>query len=325
MPTGSIVTHHDADGAHALGRFLPHAHHGAIATHTGAPIYDRHDSDANHTDALDTSHKAPNGTNGHFSTDPSATSTNTDTSAGRGPPVQSTPKELEVKCGPLLNYRRTSNHNSANPTWHGSILLVTSIGQATPRLTLRCLGPVRSSTNNAVNGQDGYDSSHEAGTEGSQTFVGEKIYEDPRCGFWRFLIELPLREFEAKWEYHIPNLRHLVLADSEAAARKVFVVPSTSQSMRIMFHSCNGFSQGTDEEAWSGCALWNDVLRKHEEKPFHVMIGGGDQIYNDGVRVDGPLRKWSEIGNPKKCVLSVPISANILRLTGTQEERPRFQ
>lgn len=67
-----------------------------------------------------------------------------------------------------------------------------------------------------------------------------------------------------------------------------------------MFHSCNGFSVGTDEEAWSGPALWNDVLRRHAEVPFHVMIGGGDQIYNDGIRVHGPLREWTEIGNPKK-------------------------
>lgn len=26
----------------------------------------------------------------------------------------------------------------------------------------------------------------------------------------------------------------------------------------------------------------------------------GDQIYNDGVRVDGPLKAWTAIGNPKK-------------------------
>ena len=31
-----------------------------------------------------------------------------------------------------------------------------------------------------------------------------------------------------------------------------------------------------------------------------VRIGGGDQIYNDGIRVHGPLREWTSIGNPKK-------------------------
>lgn len=30
------------------------------------------------------------------------------------------------------------------------------------------------------------------------------------------------------------------------------------------------------------------------------MIGGGDQIYNDGVRVNGPLKPWTSIGNPHK-------------------------
>lgn len=32
----------------------------------------------------------------------------------------------------------------------------------------------------------------------------------------------------------------------------------------------------------------------------YCRIGGGDQIYNDGIRVSGPLREWSNIGNPKK-------------------------
>jgi hypothetical protein len=35
----------------------------------------------------------------------------------------------------------------------------------------------------------------------------------------------------------------------------------------------------------AGPALWNNVLELHAKRPFHCMIGGGDQIYNDGVRV----------------------------------------
>jgi len=31
-----------------------------------------------------------------------------------------------------------------------------------------------------------------------------------------------------------------------------------------------------------------------------TRIGGGDQIYNDGIRVHGPLRPWTDIPNPKK-------------------------
>jgi len=29
-------------------------------------------------------------------------------------------------------------------------------------------------------------------------------------------------------------------------------------------------------------------------------LGGGDQIYNDGIRVTGPLKVWTAIGNPHK-------------------------
>lgn len=29
-------------------------------------------------------------------------------------------------------------------------------------------------------------------------------------------------------------------------------------------------------------------------------MGGGDQIYNDGIRVNGPLRPWTDISNPHK-------------------------
>lgn len=49
-----------------------------------------------------------------------------------------------------------------------------------------------------------------------------------------------------------------------------------------------------------GPVLWNDVLRTHQQRPFHVMIGGGDQIYNDSVRVTGPLKDWTAISNPRK-------------------------
>ncbi|KAL2127359.1 hypothetical protein VTI74DRAFT_10872 [Chaetomium olivicolor] len=102
---------------------------------------------------------------------------------------------------------------------------------------------------------------------------------------------------ETQWEYELPGMR---FASKTKPRVNRFFVPALDESMRLMFHSCNGFSVGTDEEAYSGPALWNDVARKHRERPFHVMIGGGDQIYNDGIRVSGPLRPWSDIANPKK-------------------------
>ena len=43
-----------------------------------------------------------------------------------------------------------------------------------------------------------------------------------------------------------------ILSDVSKEPSRQFVVPSAMESMRIMFHSCNGFSVGTDEDFWSG-------------------------------------------------------------------------
>ncbi|KAF2263309.1 hypothetical protein CC78DRAFT_283617 [Lojkania enalia] len=204
---------------------------------------------------------------------------------GAGPQVLSTTNELEVIVGPLLNYRRMSTENGQG-TWYGSVLVVTTPGQTAPELNLSHVGPTDPNEETVPS------------APGSRSFHGEKLYEDTNKAFWRFTIDLPFQQYEARWEYKIKGLTYVDEAKSQKP--QIFVVPSITQSMRILFHSCNGFSVGTDIDAWSGPALWNDVLRMHAQKPFHVMIGGGDQIYNDGVRVDGPLRPWTDIGNPHK-------------------------
>ncbi|KAL1306980.1 hypothetical protein AAFC00_005613 [Neodothiora populina] len=199
---------------------------------------------------------------------------------GNGPQLVNTRKGLQVLCGPLLNYRRMSKQETDTPIWHGSVLIVATAGQQPPLLRLQ-------------HADDGDGSS-------VTSIQAEKLYEDPKSSFWRFEINVPFLHHESRWEYHIPGIEYVDPKKTMSTGPKVFSVPSKFASMRIMFHSCNGFSVGTDTDAWSGCALWNDVLRNHEKIPFHVMIGGGDQIYNDGVRVDGPLRPWTDMASPHK-------------------------
>ena len=205
---------------------------------------------------------------------------------------------LEVICGPLLNYKRMDMASTGSPTWHGSVLIVATQGSSQPSLQLHCMtdGRAQGSQNSTgLNGPAG----HTSTVSRDRTLEGVKLYADSIFTFWRFDLVVPILEEEAHWQYSIPNMKY-VGTRPRSPSPSTFVVPAASQSMRIMFHSCNGFSVGTDEEAWSGPALWNDVLRAHEAKPFHVMIGGGDQIYNDGVRVTGPLKEWTDIGNPIK-------------------------
>ncbi|KAI0889427.1 uncharacterized protein GGS22DRAFT_71021 [Annulohypoxylon maeteangense] len=205
----------------------------------------------------------------------------------------------EVVCGPLLNYRRMENR-----TWHGSVLIVTKGGGKTqsfqPILNLGRVEVARGqqgllNEGSAVNGQKA--GSNAIRSNHGTDVAGICLYSDPRCTFWAFPLACDIADTETKWAYSIADVHY----KSETKPKtNYFFVPAIDESMRMMFHSCNGFSVGTDEEAWSGPALWNDVMRNHAKSPFHVMIGGGDQIYNDGIRVQGPLREWTDIGNPKK-------------------------
>ncbi|KAF9431572.1 hypothetical protein BGZ76_000131 [Entomortierella beljakovae] len=38
--------------------------------------------------------------------------------------------------------------------------------------------------------------------------------------------------------------------------------------------------------------MWNDALAKHTEHPYHVMIGGGDQLYCDGLLNEQEMGEW---------------------------------
>jgi hypothetical protein len=51
---------------------------------------------------------------------------------------------------------------------------------------------------------------------------------------------------------------------------------------------CNGFSAGVNPDDFRGPGyetgydpVWVDLLDKHLEKPFHALVGGGDQLYCD--------------------------------------------
>ncbi|KKZ65749.1 hypothetical protein EMCG_08455 [[Emmonsia] crescens] len=211
---------------------------------------------------------------------------------GNGPGIISLSDHLEVICGPLLNYKGLRDANHEFPTWQGSVLLVTTPGQRQPVLELRSLGVTPSERPSLVNGNISQLNSQ------ATTVEGLKLFADPTKAFWRFPINVPLQSEETRWEYSFHRFHYF--NDKESLGRWNFVVPAANDSMRIMFHSCNGFSIGTDLDYWQGPILWNEVLRLHEERPFHVMIGGGDQIYNDSVRVDGPLRGWTDIANPHK-------------------------
>lgn len=147
---------------------------------------------------------------------------------GDGVNSASTGREIEILCGPLINYQRM-NYTGSSATWNGTVLIVTRPIQTTPRLEY---GPA------------------ESRGEG-MTVEGLKLYQDREKAFWRFSLIITLTDVQAEWSYTIPQVKFLSDVHGKDG-RRSFFVPGADQSMRIMFHSCNGFSVGTDEDYWSG-------------------------------------------------------------------------
>lgn len=118
---------------------------------------------------------------------------------------------------------------------------------------------------------------------------GYRLHAERGYTFWRFSIEVELRDKEQRIAYRINR-----------GPATGFWVPAKGQSMNIMFHSCNGFSLSVNPDELSGPdPMWRDVLNSHQSRPFHVMIGGGDQLYCDAVMRQTQLfKEWLVIRNP---------------------------
>ncbi|TVY64340.1 Uncharacterized protein LSUE1_G008661, partial [Lachnellula suecica] len=117
---------------------------------------------------------------------------------------------------------------------------------------------------------------------------GFRLHSEQGVTFWRFNIEIELRDKQQRIAYRINR-----------GPATGFWVPARGQPMNIMFHSCNGFSHDVNPNNFCGPdPMWRDVLNTHQTQPFHVMLGGGDQIYNDAVVEETKLfHEWTEMKN----------------------------
>ncbi|KAF1969051.1 hypothetical protein BU23DRAFT_513894 [Bimuria novae-zelandiae CBS 107.79] len=115
-----------------------------------------------------------------------------------------------------------------------------------------------------------------------------RLHAERGVTFWRFNLEVELGSKQARIAYRINR-----------GPAIGFWVPAKGETMNIMFHSCNGFSLSVDSKEFCGPdPMWRDVLNNHQTRPFHVMIGGGDQIYNDAAMRDTTLfKQWTESNN----------------------------
>ncbi|KAJ6630651.1 hypothetical protein B0H10DRAFT_1982192 [Mycena sp. CBHHK59/15] len=221
---------------------------------------------------------------------------------------------LQFMVGPLLRYDTIDNG-----VWHGAVMIVTadsgSVYEPHPNLTFEWdpeskqekthnngkatsfdLGPHpadphSTSTLNGVS-PNANGKTVKGPNARSEQVPGHEIWVYAGHGgtstFWRFSLEIPLSPVEMTIAYSINNGQPLV-----------FHVPGINQNMRWAAYSCNGFSAGVNPDDFRGPGfnsgydpVWMDLLSKHAQEPFHALVGGGDQIYCDGLTREPELQDW---------------------------------
>jgi hypothetical protein len=107
-----------------------------------------------------------------------------------------------------------------------------------------------------------------------------------RCGrsLWRYDLSLP-RGAEQSSEYRIGQRSWRVH------------LPTDDGPLRLAFTACNGSEQGnTWESLKARNERWLHLAAVHAERPFHLLLQGGDQLYADQIWHDVPaLAAWKRL------------------------------
>lgn len=195
-------------------------------------------------------------------------------------------KKEGVVCGPVLRLKEV---NYDDMVWRGSMMLVIrdAFDPSSPRAPKVEYQYVSSSEENSSS-----DSSSEfKGKLFHTDYLGDDNANHSIFQFYRYEIELPLKDTEHTCKYSI---------NGETEPHFKFYVPAKTQNFNTISYSCNGFSLAVDSTKFKG-TLWYDIMQKHSKVHYHVMLGGGDQLYSDAIKLFSPrVKEWIETSDPIK-------------------------
>lgn len=186
-----------------------------------------------------------------------------------------------IVTGPSLRLRKVDYDTGV---YNGSILIVTRDGEAVaPRIefTVGC----SLKTDCSSEGPELRDG------EFRSTLFHEEVWDESVYRFFRYNIEIPLGDVEQMVKYSV---------DGRLEPHYRFFIPSRTTNFNTISFSCNGFSLNVDTTSFKG-SMWLDILNKHSKVHYNVMLGGGDQIYSDGIGVFcEKVKEWTQTKNLRR-------------------------
>ncbi|MCY1018232.1 alkaline phosphatase D family protein [Pyxidicoccus sp. MSG2] len=137
--------------------------------------------------------------------------------------------------------------------------------------------------------------------------------ESPMAGvLWKWNVSLPRAPHPTRVAYRFVPMDGAAPLDGVDDVKDV-VVPERGTQPRAAFFSCNG---GGSAEAWKAVskmghpfACWEDMREQHEQATggFHLLIGGGDQVYADSIwYASQELVDFRKLPLEKKLICELP-------------------
>ncbi|CAF3163824.1 unnamed protein product [Rotaria sp. Silwood2] len=190
--------------------------------------------------------------------------------------VQRPPRPPESAMGPYFQFITTDLENML---WIGSVLIFRHVSYEQPTIEFTAKVKV--------------------------DYDWEILYEDlfdMRAYRINLNIELPKGNADEKINW--------IINWGDYSTNGQFHIAQYDQKWRGAFFSCNGFDATVSKEIALGLTydtVWNHLLSCHEQNPFHLLVWGGDQNYNDFVIDDVPfLQDWSKLEWDKKWTHQFP-------------------
>jgi hypothetical protein len=89
------------------------------------------------------------------------------------------------------------------------------------------------------------------------------------------------------WSYRLAiaqNAAEQEIRYTVGPAEYSYMVPPAAGAPTCAYTSCNGFSDAKlMRQVQDKNALWKTMRARHRERPYHLLLMGGDQIYNDSM------------------------------------------
>lgn len=139
---------------------------------------------------------------------------------------------------------------------------------------------------------------------GDEKLEAKCLSETPNGMFFKAYLQITPSEEEKEIKYSIFLDNKQAFDSSGEKNEWSFFIPSLKREPYIIYATCNGFSSTALKNSTPDIYfLWKRMKTLHQEKHFHLMLMGGDQVYADEIwdsdKVPS-LKEWLETPMEKR-------------------------